>query len=188
MLAKKALTRRPKKFISHKTASLKATVYQFPEVEGLEDISKTMATVKAETLFSALLKGYDLSPIQSEEQAQAAERFLEYLLRVFEKNECSLQVTAYMHLLEMLIEEYDSRHTVGVVRNMAPHRILQAILEDEGITQKSLVPSCFKSKSQVSEFLAQKKGRQKLTALQAINLGKRFHLDPMLFLLPCDIK
>jgi antitoxin component HigA of HigAB toxin-antitoxin module len=181
LTSKKSRTRRPKKLISFKASSLKATVYQFPEVEGLEDVSATMATIKAETLFSALVKGYDLSPIESEEQAQVAERFLEYLLRAFEKK-CPAEVKTYIHLLEMLVEEYDKRHTIATIKHLSPHQILRAILEETGVDQKSLVPSCFKSQSQVSEFLSQKKGREKLTAEQAIKLGKRFHLDPLLFL------
>ena len=156
-------------------------IYQFPEVHGLEDVSSKMATVKAETLFSALLKGYDLSPITTEDQAKTAERFLEYLLRAFEKA-CPPQVKTYLHLLEMLIEEYDKQHTVAAARNIPPYKLLKALLDEEGLDQKSLVPTCFKSPSQVSEFLSQKKGREKLTADQAIKLGKRFHLDPLLFL------
>lgn len=156
-------------------------MYQFPHVEGLEEVSAKMASVKAESLFSALRKGYDLSPIITEEQAQKAETFLEYLLRAFEKSSTQ-QVKAYMHLLEMLIEEYDKQHVVAAAKNIPPHKLLRAILDEDGLDQKSLVPSCFKSPSQVSEFLSQKKGREKLTADQAIKLGKKFHLDPLLFL------
>jgi antitoxin component HigA of HigAB toxin-antitoxin module len=132
-------------------------------------------------LFSALLKGYDLAPIENEKQAQVAEKFLEYLLRAFE-NEQPEQVKTYLHLLEMLIQEYDQQNRAMTIESMAPYQILQTVLEEEGLTQKSLVPSCFNSQSQISEFLAQKKGREKLTADQAIKLGKRFHLDPLLFL------
>lgn len=153
----------------------------FPEVQGLEDISAKMAAVKAESLFLALLKGHDLTLIQNEAQALAAERFLEYLLRAFEKV-CPEAVTKYLHLLQMLIEEYDKKHTVAAIKNLPAHKLLQALLEEEQLGQRALVPSCFKSASQVSEFLHQKKRRQKLTADQAIRLGKRFHMDPMVFL------
>jgi antitoxin component HigA of HigAB toxin-antitoxin module len=178
---KKHRKRQPGKLTSQKTGSIKAAVYHFPIVQGLEDVAAEMATVKAETLFSALLKGYDLSSITTEEQAKKAERFLEYLLRTFEKT-CPQQVKTYLHLLEMLLEEYDKQHTLAAVKNIHPHKLLKTILEEDGLNQKSLVPSCFKSASQVSEFLSQKKGRERLTAQQAINLGKRFHLDPLLFL------
>lgn len=164
-----------------KPSSLKVSVYQFPEVEGLEDISDKMAKIKAETLFSALLKGYDLSPIEREEQAEDAERFLEYLLRAFEKK-CPQDVHSYIHLLQMLLNEYDSKHTTAALANTPPHKLLKALLTEEGLDQKSLVPSCFKSSSQVSEFLSQKKGREKLTADQALKLGKYFQIDPLLFL------
>ena len=181
LTGKRARKKQPRKLMSHKTSSLKAMVFLFPEVEGLEDVSATMSAIKAEDLFSALLKGYDLSPIESQEQAQVAERFLEYLLRAFEKKSPE-QVKTYLHLLEMLIEEYDKRHTVAAAKNISPHQLLKAILEEEQLDQKALVPSCFKSRSQVSEFLSQKKGREKLTAAQAIKLGKRFHLNPLVFL------
>ena len=156
-----------------KPSSIKVTVFQFPEVEGLEDVSAKMAKIKAETLFSALLKGYDLSPIQSEEQAEEAERFLEYLLRAFEKK-CPQDVHSYLHLLQLLLKEYDAEHTTAALANIAPHTLLKALLDEEGLDQKSLVPSYFKSKSQVSEFLSQKKGREKLTGEQALKLGKAF--------------
>lgn len=182
MLTRKRANVRPsRKLSARKSSLLKVMEYQFPEVEGMEDISAAMATIKAETLFSALLKGYDLSPIKSEEQAQTAEGFLEYLLRAFEKK-CPVQVEKYIHLLEMLIQEYDKLHTAAALENIPPHKLLKAMLEDEGLDQKSLVPSCFKSRSQVSEFLSQKKGREKLTAEQALKLGKRFHLNPLRFL------
>lgn len=178
---KSARTTRARKRIFQKTSSVKAMVYTFPKVEGMDDIWMKIATVKAETLFCALLKGYDLSPIENEEQAQAAERFLEYLLRAFEKR-CPEQVKTYLHLLEMLIDEYDKKHTVAAAKNIPPHQLLKTILQEEGLDQKALVPSCFKSRSQVSEFLSQKRGREKLTAEQAISLGKRFQLNPLLFL------
>lgn len=181
LTSRKTRVKTSRKLIHLKTSPIKANVYQFPEVQGLEDISTKMAAVKAETLFSALLKGYDLSPIENEEQAKIAERFLEYLLRAFE-NECPEHVKIYLHLLEMLTHEYDKLHTVDAMENIAPHRLLQVLLEEQNLTQKSLVPSCFNSQSQVSEFLAQKKGREKLTADQAVKLGKKFHLDPLLFL------
>lgn len=178
---KKILSDKSHTALHYKSTSLKAAIYRFPEVQGLEDISMTMASVSAETLFSALLKGYDLSPITNEKQAKYAERFLEYLLRAFEKT-APPQVKSYLHLLEILIEEYDKEHTIAAAKNLAPHKLLKALLNEAGLEQKDLVPSCFKSQSQVSEFLAQKKGRQKLAAEVAIKLGKRFHLDPLLFL------
>lgn len=171
---------KPGKLTIQKTGSINAAVYHFPQIQGLEDISAKMAAITADSLFSALLKGYDLSPIESEEQAEKAERFLEYLLRAFEKT-CPRQAKTYLHLLEMLISEYDQEQTVAAVKDIPPHILLKAILDEEQLDQKSLVPSCFKSASQVSEFLSQKKGREKLTAQQAIKLGKRFHLDPLLF-------
>lgn len=181
MLTSKSARAKGQRKLVYQKSMLKAAIYQFPEVCGLEDVSAKMATVKAETLFSALLKGYDLKPITTEEQAQNAERFLEYLLRAFEKK-CPESVKTYLHLLEMLIQEYDTQHTISAVKNISPHKLLKALLEEKGLDQKSLVPNCFKSSSQVSEFLSQKPGRGKLTADQAIKLGKRFHLDPLLFL------
>jgi hypothetical protein len=144
MLTRKRARRlAPKKLLSFKPSSLKACVYQFPEVEGMSDVSGKMAKIKAENLFAALLKGYDLSPIEHEEQAEDAERFLEYLLRAFEKK-CPDQVKTYIHLLEMLIDEYDTQHTTPALANIAPHKLLKAILEEKGLDQKALVPSCFK--------------------------------------------
>lgn len=128
MLTNKTKHPRPsRKLTRHKTMSVKATIYQFPNIAGLEDVASKMNAVKAETLFSALLKGFNLSTIMTEDQAKKAERFLEYLLRAFDRT-CPSEVKIYLHLLEMIIKEYDEQHTFLEIKNIPPHKLLRASL------------------------------------------------------------
>ena len=82
----------------------------------------------------------------------------------------------------MLLKEYNDGQHVPASCEMPPHELLKALLIEDGVSQKSLVPDCFHSESQVSEFLHQKKGRSKLSYEQAQSLGKKFKVDPLSFL------
>lgn len=148
---------------------------------GMEDVFHKLNQVKAENLFIALLNAYNLHPIKTEESARNAERVIEYIERAFETNVPD-DVKYYAHVLHILINEYDDKHYISAAHEMAPHEFLKALLEEEGISQKALVPDCFHTESQVSEFLHQRKGREKLSYEQAVALGKRFKVDPLNFL------
>jgi plasmid maintenance system antidote protein VapI len=67
---------------------------------------------------------------------------------------------------------------------MSPQEFLKALLIEDNLTQKSLVPICFHTESQVSEFMHRKKGRDKLSYEQAVHLGNMFKVDPLNFLSP----
>jgi len=82
----------------------------------------------------------------------------------------------------MLIEAFNTQHYVPASAHLEPHEFLQALLEEEGLSQKDLVPDYFKSASQVSEFLNQRKSRKTLSYQQAFALGRRFVVDPVNFL------
>ncbi len=150
-------------------------------MKGLEDVSKKLNLVEADSLFSALLHGFRLRPIETEQEAREAERVLEYIERAFEQD-TPLEIEQYRQVLLLLVSNFDEQHYTRTVGNLAPHEFLQALLQEDGITQKELVPDCFKSESQVSEFLHQRKGRKQLSYDQAVALGRRFAVDPLNFL------
>lgn len=164
-----------------RTTTKKVSVFQFPAVKGLEDVSHKLNAIEAENLFVALLHVFDLRPIEDENTAKKAERVAEYIERAFVAR-APQEVGYYSHLLHILIQEYDQKQYISATFELAPHEFLKALLDEEKASQKSLVPECFHSESQVSEFLHQKKGRERLSCEQAIALGKRFHVNPLTFL------
>ncbi len=156
-------------------------IYEFPTICGLESISEKLNRFPAENIFGALLHALPLKPILNTASVCKAEKMLEYLGRAFE-NQFPKQVEYYLHILTMLLQEYDDIHHVRASKNIPPHEFLKIILLEDNLTQKSLVPECFPNESQVSEFLHQKKGRKKLSYEQAVLLGKKFKVDPLNFL------
>lgn len=180
MLKQQNVKRRRKNLPSTKV-EMPLRLYRFPVVDGFEAISTKLNAHPAENVFGALLHVFELKPIELDETATKAERLLEYLDRAFE-NDKPKQIDHYQHLLLMLIKEYDSSHHVRAANDMSPSDFLKALLIENNIPQKSLSPDCFPTESQVSEFLHQKKGRNKLGYKQAVNLGKKFHVDPLNFL------
>lgn len=164
-----------------KTVKKELSLFHFPAVKGLEDVSKTLNLVEADSLFSALLHGFRLRPIETEREAREAERVLEYLERAFEQDP-PLEIEQYRQVLLMLVSAFDEQHYTRAAGNLAPYEFLQALIKEDGINQKELVPTCFKSESQLSEFLHQRQGRKKLTYTQAVALGRRFGVDPLNFL------
>ena len=81
-----------------------------------------------------------------------------------------------------ILDEYEAESSSKELKKVPPHEFLKALLEEDGISQKSLVPDCFATESQVSEFLHQKKGRCELSYQSAVKLGKRFSVNPLNFL------
>jgi hypothetical protein len=156
-------------------------LYKFPHVQGLEDVLEQLNNRAAGDLFEALHHAFPLKPVRSEESARQGERMIEYLGRAFESR-VPMQVEYYQHILLMLLNEFDDKYYVRGADSMAPHEFLKTLLDEDSLTQRSLVPECFKTVSQVSEFLRQKKGRETLKYEQAVVLGEKFHVDPLLFL------
>lgn len=153
----------------------------FPMLEGFENIVEKLEKSKADSDFAILAKALKLSPIGDEDDALKAEEMLEYLSRAFGED-MPEEIEHYAHLLFLLLREYEEKQGVLEELKAKPHELLRAFLEDYQLYQKDLVPDCFASPSQVSEFLNQKKGRSKLSYDQALALGKRFHVDFRCFL------
>lgn len=156
-------------------------LYQFPNVEGYSEISIRLNSCPAENIFGALLHAFPLNPIKDEKNAAKAEKMLEYLGWAFD-HDFPTEIGSYHHLLLMLLDEYDKDLHVRATSDMSPHEFLKALLEEDCISQKSLVPGCFHSQSQVSEYLHQKKGRSQLSTKQALALGKKFKVSPLNFI------
>ena len=66
--------------ISKKNVLKKLSVYSFPDVLGLEDVSRKLKNVEADSLFVAMLHAFQLRPILNEGDACEAERVLEYIV------------------------------------------------------------------------------------------------------------
>lgn len=80
-------------------------------------------------------------------------------------------------LLGLLIEDYDRRHGMPPDEG-TPAEILQFLLEHSDKTPAGLLP-VFRTKSHVSEAL---NGKRPISAIQARELGKMFHMNPGLFI------
>ena len=157
--------------------------FEFPKVQGMEDVQEELCKKEATSPFMAMFQVVPLYEIQNDSEAQKAERMIEYLDRAFGNEFPDRDVKTYQDLLMLIFEKYDNENYVRAFDEMTPQEILYALLEEEGLQQKDLVPEFFKSPSQVSEFLHAKKGRDKLGFEQAVLLGKRFHIDPECFLI-----
>lgn len=81
-----------------------------------------------------------------------------------------------MHLLGVLIEDYDRRNALPPDRS-SPSEMLAFLLEHSGKTAADLLP-VFGQRSHVSEAL---NGKRKISAEQARKLGRIFHVQPGLF-------
>lgn len=81
-----------------------------------------------------------------------------------------------IELLTLLVERYEEEHYP--IPAATPISILRFLLENQGLTQRDLVPQ-FGSESAVSMFLS---GKRKLTPEQIRKLAARFRLPADVFL------
>ena len=128
--------------------------------------------------FLALNEKFPLASIHTETQSEAAVEMVRYLEKQFLARKMPRAVREYLDTLLVLIEEYQQKH-FRLPERVSPPAFLKALLEMEGLQQSDLVPGCFSQKSLVSEFLA---GKRPATWAQAKALGKRFNVDPVLFM------
>lgn len=85
--------------------------------------------------------------------------------------------TKLMHLLMVLVEDFDRRHPFPADAS-TPSERLRYLLEASGREQRDLVP-VFGQRSHVNEALH---GKRPISATQARKLGTMFHLNPGYFL------
>ncbi len=83
-----------------------------------------------------------------------------------------------MDLLGLLIQDYDRRNALPAEKS-TPAEILRFLVEQSGQSATELLSPVFGQRSHVSEALSGKRG---ISAEQARELGKLFHVNPGLFL------
>lgn len=83
---------------------------------------------------------------------------------------------ALLHVLTVEIESFESKTYTRTKTTQA--ELLQFLLEENGLSAKDLA-GILGGKSHVSEILS---GKRKVGLKQAVRLGKRFHISPVVFL------
>lgn len=124
--------------------------------------------------YAALLAEAAPRIITSGEELERVSRLVEPLLK---KGEARTQEeTALCDLLLKLIDDYQERHTI--IPDLAPHELLQALLEESGKRQADLVP-IFGSRSRASDAV---NGKRAISKEQAKRLGEYFRVSPAAFI------
>lgn len=129
-----------------------------------------MVMSKDEQTYGKLAKLFPLRPIRNDEDNDRAAEICDRLTSRI--NKLTVAERDYLEVLTDLIAKYESRWDDEIV-HMSPRDLIEYLMEQNGLTQKDLVPE-FSSASRVSEFLS---GRRKdLSVEQARKLAKRFSL------------
>lgn len=124
--------------------------------------------------YSALLAEAAPRVITSGEELERATKVAEPLLKKGERR--TLEENALCQLVLKLIDDYQQSHTL--IPDLAPHELLQALLEESGQRQAQLVP-IFGSRSRVSDAV---NGKRTISKEQAKRLGDYFHVTPAAFI------
>jgi len=124
--------------------------------------------------YSALLAEAAPRVITSSEELERATKVAEPLLKKGERR--TLEENALCQLVLKLIDDYQQSHTL--IPDLAPHELLQALLEESGQRQAQLVP-IFGSRSRVSDAV---NGKRTISKEQAKRLGEYFHVTPAAFI------
>ena len=112
--------------------------------------------------------------IGSGEELERASRAVEPLLKKGESR--TQEENALCELLLKLIDDYQERHTI--IPELAPHEMLQALLDESGKRQADLVP-IFGSRSRASDAV---NGKRAISKEQAKRLGEYFRVSPAAFI------
>ncbi|MEM7592059.1 MAG: transcriptional regulator [Cyanobacteria bacterium P01_A01_bin.83] len=99
---------------------------------------------------------------------------------IAKKDNRTLEETALFRLLVKLIEDYEEQvYNLNDWSNIAPHEILQHLLESSGTKQADLVNVISPSKGLISSIV---NGKRAISKEQAKRLGAYFKVSPSLFL------
>ncbi|MGK7892788.1 MAG: type II toxin-antitoxin system HigA family antitoxin [Xenococcus sp. (in: cyanobacteria)] len=99
---------------------------------------------------------------------------------IAKKNNRTPEETALFRLLVKLIEDYEEEvYDLEDWSELAPHEILQHLLESSGIKQADLVGIVSPSKGLISSIV---NGKRAISKEQAKRLGTHFKVNPSLFL------
>ena len=112
-------------------------------------------------------------PITSDNQLKQA---LEITSRLMGQAELTVEETALLKLLSILISEYERTRYADLFEKLAPAEALAYLMEENALSQRDFpgIPQ-----SRVSDILA---GRRKVSKAQARIFGERFKVSPALFL------
>lgn len=138
---------------------------------------KRTATVKHHfnrRRYAALLAKASPRVIASGEELERVSQLVEPLLKKSKAR--TPEENALCELLLKLIDDYQERHTI--IPDLAPHELLQALLEESGKRQADLVP-IFGSRSRVSDAV---NGKRAVSKEQAKRLGEYFRVSPAAFI------
>lgn len=124
--------------------------------------------------YSALLAEAAPRVITNGEELERATKVAEPLLKKGERR--TQEENALCQLVLKLIDDYQQSHTL--IPDLAPHELLQALLEESGQRQAQLVP-IFGSRSRVSDAV---NGKRTISKEQAKRLGDYFHVTPAAFI------
>jgi HTH-type transcriptional regulator/antitoxin HigA len=124
--------------------------------------------------YAALLAEAAPRVIASAHELERASRAVEPLLK--KGNTRTPEENALCELLLKLIDDYQQRHTI--IPELAPHEMLQALLDESGKRQVDLV-SIFGSRSRVSDAV---NGKRAISKGQAKRLGQYFRVSPAAFI------
>ena len=112
--------------------------------------------------------------IADSSELERASQLVEPLLKKGEAR--TPEEIALCDLLLKLIDDYHERHVI--IPDLAPHELLQALLEGSGKRQADLVP-IFGSRSRVSDAV---NGKRAISKEQAKRLGSYFRISPAAFI------
>lgn len=127
-----------------------------------------------------LLNTIQIIPKIIETETEYAEYLTVTEKLIAKKDNRSLEETALFRLLVKLIEDYeDQAYGLDNWGNLAPHEILQHLLESSGTKQADLVGIVSSSKGLISSIV---NGKRAISKEQAKKLGEYFKVSPGLFL------
>lgn len=122
---------------------------------------------------------FPIQIISSKNTHDRSRKFLEYLTQEvlpLTKGSEKKELIDFIGVLGSLINDYEKKqfpHSVS-----SPRKILAFLMEENGLKQKDLIKE-FGTQSLVSDALS---GKNEINLQQAKKLGKRFKLDPKVFL------
>lgn len=138
----------------------------------MEEMS--VLTINHET-YKRLLIEFEPHPIESERDHKQALEFCASLARkgdLITREELTL-----LKLLSTLVQDYERQRYQDWNSELTGRELLQALIESNDLTQSDFAD--IMPQSRVSDILS---GRRRISKLQALALGERFHLNPAAFL------
>jgi HTH-type transcriptional regulator/antitoxin HigA len=131
-----------------------------------------------EEKYTTLLASLSPRPITSDAEHK---ELLEITSSLISKEDRSPEESTLLSLLAILISSYErDRYAHRLAERNTPAEMLSYLMEENHLTQNDFAPI---PQSRVSEILA---GKRKISLSQARVLGRRFKVNPALFLFLSD--